>query len=75
MFVKPAKQGLVIRRPEIKKGNNILPDTGADVPENSYWLRRLKSGDVLKTQPPQSQQGAPDKNNVTVVESSEGGKQ
>jgi hypothetical protein len=74
MFVKPAKQGLIIRRPEIKKGNNILPDTGADVPENSYWLRRLKSGEVVKAQPPNAA-GANNTSNVIVVEGTEGGKQ
>ena len=53
----------------------MLPEIGADVPENSYWLRRLKSGEVVKAQPPQSPSEAPDKNNVTVVEGTEGGKQ
>jgi hypothetical protein len=74
MFVKPSKQGLVIRRPEIKKGNNILPDMGADVPENSYWLRRLKSGEVVKVQSP-NRADADNLSNVTVVEGTEGGKQ
>jgi hypothetical protein len=86
MFVKPARPGLVIRIPELYSGKNnrlrpgikearLLPETGADVPENSYWLRRLKFGDVVKTQPPQSPLEALDKNNVTVVEGTEGGKQ
>lgn len=43
IFVKP-KQGLVIRDPMTKYP---IASEGMDVPENSYWLRRLKSGDVV----------------------------
>lgn len=42
MFVKPAP-GLRIRGPN----KQILPDEGADVPEVAFWLRRLRSGDVV----------------------------
>lgn len=42
MFVKPAP-GLRIRGPN----KQILPDEGAEVPEVAFWLRRLRSGDVV----------------------------
>lgn len=44
MFVKPAK-GLVIRDPDLK---DLLPDTGREVPESGYWVRRMGDGDVVK---------------------------
>jgi hypothetical protein len=43
MLVKPAR-GLKIRDP---KTNRHLPDEGKDVPENTYWMRRLEVGDVV----------------------------
>lgn len=42
LFVKPA-QGLVIRDP---KTMQILPPEGKLVTESTYWVRRLKCGDV-----------------------------
>lgn len=42
MFVKPRK-GVKVRDPESKRH---LPEEGAEVPENSYWMRRLLDGDV-----------------------------
>jgi len=72
MFVKPAKPGLIIRIPEKYPGMHheafILPDGGADVPENSYWLRRLLFGEVIKAEPPA--QGSGSNGNVTIVEGS-----
>lgn len=48
MFVKPAPNAdsgcLLVRDPWTKQP---LPADGAEVPETSYWLRRLKAGDVL----------------------------
>lgn len=41
MFVKPAP-GLRIRGPN----RQLLPAEGAEVPESSFWMRRLRSGDV-----------------------------
>ena len=48
MFVKPA-EGLKVRDP-ISLVH--LPAEGAEVPESSFWLRRLRSGDVFATTPP-----------------------
>lgn len=45
MFVRPA-EGLNIRDPET---GNYLPESGQIVPRSSFWLRRLKDGDVVET--------------------------
>lgn len=44
MFVKP-KLGLIVRDPVSKRP---LPLEGGDVPREGYWLRRLRSGDVVE---------------------------
>jgi hypothetical protein len=44
MLVKPAPDRKV-RDPVTKRH---LPEEGKDVPENTYWLRRLAEGDVVK---------------------------
>lgn len=44
MKVKPARPGLIIRDPHTRRA---LPDEGGDVPETSFWLRRLRDGDVI----------------------------
>ena len=47
LHVKPIKHNgvvRVVRMPE--KHNQILPEAGGTVPNNSYWQRRLKDGDV-----------------------------
>ena len=43
MFIKPAT-GLVVRDPETMRQ---VPDTGREVPETPYWMRRLRDGDVV----------------------------
>ncbi len=43
MFVKP-KAGLKVRDPFSMLN---IPEEGAEVPEESIWLRRLQLGDVL----------------------------
>jgi hypothetical protein len=43
VFVKPAP-GLKVRDPISKLH---LAESGQEVPESSYWLRRLADGDVL----------------------------
>jgi hypothetical protein len=48
LFVKPAP-GLTVRDPITLKP---LPAEGAEVPADSYWLRRLKAGDVIEANPP-----------------------
>lgn len=42
MFVKP-KDGLSVRCPV---RGEALPKDGAEVPDNTFWRRRLKDGDV-----------------------------
>ncbi|AGC43258.1 hypothetical protein MYSTI_01927 [Myxococcus stipitatus DSM 14675] len=46
MFVKP-KPGALVRDPVTRQP---LPVEGREVPENSFWLRRLAVGDVLPNQ-------------------------
>ncbi|MBN5207767.1 DUF2635 domain-containing protein [Serratia marcescens] len=47
MFVKPAP-GRIVRDPV--KGT-FLPESGEQVPDNIFWGRRLKDGDVQKFDP------------------------
>ncbi|RTY53640.1 DUF2635 domain-containing protein [Pantoea sp. YU22] len=44
MFVKP-KDGRSV--PDPARGD-LLPERGRNVPEDSYWLRRIVEGDVEK---------------------------
>lgn len=44
MRVKPADPTAVIRDPHTKRP---LPAEGGDVPDNSYWNRRLLAGEVV----------------------------
>lgn len=44
--VKPAP-GLVVRDPATRQA---LPAEGAEVPRNTYWMRRLRDGDVIEAQ-------------------------
>jgi hypothetical protein len=46
MFVKPAP-GLRVRDPISRLH---LPEGGAEVPESSYWIRRVQSGDVVRVE-------------------------
>lgn len=47
-FVKPARKGLVVRRP----GNGrALPDEGDWVTWNAYWMRRKREGSVVEAKP------------------------
>lgn len=48
-FIKPAP-GLHVRMPN----GNVLPEEGAQVELNSYWLRRLADGDVIEVEKPKS---------------------
>ncbi len=47
VFVKPAP-GLRVRDPMTRE---LLPETGATVPLNAFWRRRLEDGDVVRTEP------------------------
>lgn len=44
MFVKPLKGRSV---PDPARGD-LLPSDGRNVEENSYWLRRIAAGDVMR---------------------------
>jgi hypothetical protein len=44
MRVKPVDPNAVIRDPHTRQP---LPADGGDVPENSFWVRRLRDGDVV----------------------------
>lgn len=48
MFVKP-NNGLSVRDPV--KGT-LLPDEGAEVPDNVFWHRRLRDEDVVIAEQP-----------------------
>lgn len=43
MIVKP-KPGLIVRDPDTRQP---LPPEGREVPASTWWMRRLKSGDVV----------------------------
>jgi hypothetical protein len=45
MHVKPAREGLIVLEPSTKQA---LPPEGKEVPRTTYWLRRLRSGDVVE---------------------------
>ncbi|WP_145600645.1 DUF2635 domain-containing protein [Yersinia frederiksenii] len=47
MLVKPVA-GRAVRDPV--KGT-FLPESGTEVPDNSFWRRRLNDGDVVREQP------------------------
>ncbi|EMJ3157086.1 DUF2635 domain-containing protein [Yersinia enterocolitica] len=46
MHVKPVA-GRTVRDP-VK--STFLPESGAEVPDNSFWRRRLNDGDVVREQ-------------------------
>jgi hypothetical protein len=48
MKVKP-REGLKVLNPDSRLH---LPPEGAEVPETSYWLRRLADGDVVLSKEP-----------------------
>ncbi len=43
MYLRPAP-GRVVRDPDLK---DFLPEAGREVPDTSYWHRRLRDGDVV----------------------------
>ena len=53
LFVKPAVLpdggAALVRQPE--RGYAPLPPEGAPVPPSTYWLRRLRDGDVVEADP------------------------
>lgn len=44
MFIKPATPATKIRDPHTKRH---LPPEGREVPESTYWLRRLRDGSAV----------------------------
>lgn len=48
MIVKPVADRSV--RDPVK--GTFLPETGAEVPDNSFWRRRLNDGDVVRVPEP-----------------------
>lgn len=48
MHVKPGREGLIVLVPVTKQA---LPPEGAEVPRTTYWMRRLRSGDVVEFTP------------------------
>ena len=50
MFVKPAPGRTV---PDPERGG-FLPDEGRDVPDTTYWARRVEDKDVLLDEPVQT---------------------
>lgn len=42
--LKSPRQFLIVRDPVTRKA---LPEKGATVPRNAFWLRRLNDGDVV----------------------------
>lgn len=51
MYVIPA-DGLVVRNPA--RDYAPLPPEGDEVPDTSYWRRRLNDGDVTLGKPPKA---------------------
>lgn len=47
MFVKPATPDTKIRDPHTKRH---LPPEGREVPESTYWLRRVRDGSAVLAQ-------------------------
>jgi hypothetical protein len=48
IFVKP-KEGLVIRRPD---NGRVLSAEGEEVPQSTFWQRRINEGDVIEGKAP-----------------------
>lgn len=46
LCIKPAEDGLVVRDPRTMEP---LPGYGKEVPDTSFWRRRLRDGGVEKT--------------------------
>jgi Protein of unknown function (DUF2635) len=49
MFVKPAPGRAAVRDPVTLQH---VPEEGREVPEVSYWVRRVRGGDLVVVSPP-----------------------
>ncbi|MGX8942165.1 DUF2635 domain-containing protein [Symbiopectobacterium sp. Eva_TO] len=67
IFVVPAPERAV-REPNSLR---MLPDDGAWVPRNGFWLRRLRFNDVLETSAPRKIAGSRQKSPPTAVNKKE----
>jgi hypothetical protein len=56
MFVKP-KPGLAVRDPDTRA---VLPPEGGEVKPTTWWLRRVKSRDVVITEAPREESALED---------------
>ena len=45
MRIKPSRKDVVVRDPETRRP---LAAKGEEKPKNTYWLRRLRDGDVVE---------------------------
>ncbi len=61
MFVKPAVEGSLVRIPE--RDMRPLNAEGEEVPENSFWHRRILQGDVIQVSKHESKSTAYHKEN------------
>jgi hypothetical protein len=62
MFVKPGPNRALpgtLLRVRIPHTLALLPDTGAEVPENGFWIQRLNQGDVVLADAPAAEAAAP----------------
>ncbi|NHN83665.1 DUF2635 domain-containing protein [Acetobacter musti] len=64
MFVKPA-DGRAVRWPGSMR---LLSSNGENVPDNTFWRRRLKFGDVVKAEAPATAQPVADHPTEHAVE-------
>jgi hypothetical protein len=53
IFVKPAREGLIVRHPE--KMKHVLAPEGEWVNRSNQWLRYIAHGDVIEVAPPEAQ--------------------
>lgn len=51
LFLKPSNPGLIVRHP---RTHRVLPESGAWVPDNQFYRRRIAAGDAVQVTPPQA---------------------
>lgn len=60
--VKPAREGLIVLDP----ANYMpLPAEGAEVPQTTYWKRRLRAGDVVPVESVKAAAARPSRSSST----------
>jgi aminoglycoside phosphotransferase (APT) family kinase protein len=58
MFVKPGPNTHepetlgALRKVRFPRTHALLPEEGTEVPEDQFWLRRLRDGDVVRAEAP-----------------------